>query len=410
VRFPTWRRPEIAHPEADVTSDRVLVAGAGIGGLTAALALARQDIGVTVFEQAEAMQEAGAGIQLSPNAVRVLVELGLTERLKPAIIEPTAIRLRAGSSGHDIVLMPLGAAALERYGAPYWVVHRADLQAALIAAVAAEPRITLTLGTRVDLFRIDSTRVCAGVDRRGSGAEHDGSALIGADGLRSRLRALLGDNAEPRFAGRTAFRAVVPAAQLQDRDPLVNLWVGPNGHLVHYPIRGGAAVNIVAVTADRWRSPAWSTGADRDEVLQQFPSSAWAPAARQVLMAPERWQKWALYDRAPSTLWGHGPVTLMGDAAHPMLPFLAQGAGMAIEDAAVLAREIARVPDDRAAALRNFEAARQPRTARVQRAARRNDFRYHLRQPAACVRDAVLRALGGERLLAQYDWIYRWRP
>ena len=393
-----------------MTSDRVLIAGAGIGGLTAALALARQGIEVTVFEQAEALQEAGAGIQLSANAVRVLVELGLAERLEPAIVEPTAVRLRAGSSGRDIAIMPLGAASLKRYGAPYWVVHRADLQAALIAAVAAEPRITLTLGTRVDHFWIGVTRVRAIVNRGGSSTDHDGSALIGADGLWSRLRALLGDDAEPRFAGRTAFRAVVPAAQLQDRDPVVNLWIGPGGHLVHYPIRGGAAVNVVAVTADRWRSYSWSTGADRDEVLRRFPSSAWAPAARQVLMAPERWQKWALYDRAPSTLWGHGPVTLLGDAAHPMLPFLAQGAAMAIEDAAVLAREIARSPGDRVAALRNYEAARQLRTARVQRAARRNDFRYHLRQPAASVRDAVLRALGGERLLAQYDWIYRWRP
>jgi salicylate hydroxylase len=393
-----------------VTADRVLIAGAGIGGLTAALALARQGIDVTVFEQAEALQEAGAGIQLSPNAVRVLVELGLAARLKPAIVEPTAIRLRAGSSGRDIAMMPLGAASLERYGAPYWVVHRADLQTALAEAVAAAPRITLTLGTWVDLFRIDATRVCADVNRRGSSAEHGGSALIGADGLWSRLRALLGDDTEPRFAGRTAFRAVVPAAQLQDSAPLVNLWISPGGHLVHYPIRAGAAVNIVAVTADRWRSPAWSTGADRDEVLQRFPASAWAPAARQLLTAPERWQKWALYDRAPSTPWGRGPVTLMGDAAHPMLPFLAQGAAMAIEDAAVLAQEIARSPGDRAGALRNYEAVRQPRTARVQRAARRNDFRYHLRQPAAHVRDAVLRALGGERLLAHYDWIYRWRP
>jgi salicylate hydroxylase len=393
-----------------VTSDRVLIAGAGIGGLTAALALARQGIEVTVFEQAEALQEAGAGIQLSANAVRVLVELGLAERLEPAIVEPTAVRLRAGSSGRDIAIMPLGAASLKRYGAPYWVVHRADLQAALIAAVAAEPRITLTLGTRVDHFWIGVTRVRAIVNRGGSSTDHDGSALIGADGLWSRLRALLGDDTEPRFAGRTAFRAVVPAAQLQDSAPLVNLWISPGGHLVHYPIRAGAAVNIVAVTADRWRSPAWSTGADRDEVLQRFPASAWAPAARQLLTAPERWQKWALYDRAPSTPWGRGPVTLMGDAAHPMLPFLAQGAAMAIEDAAVLAQEIARSPGDRAGALRNYEAGRQPRTARVQRAARRNDFRYHLRQPAAHVRDAVLRALGGERLLAQYDWIYRWRP
>ena len=234
---------------------------------------------------------------------------------------------------------------------------------------------------------------------------------IGADGLWSRLRTRFGDSETPRFAGRSAFRAMVPAAQLppQFSEPVINLWLGSNGHVVHYPIRAGAAVNIVAVAAARWQSPAWSTGVDRDEVLRRFPSPAWTPAAREVLTAPRHWQKWALYDRPPATTWGRGPVTLLGDAAHPMLPFMAQGAAMAIEDAAVLARELARAPDDRAAGLRNYEAARVARTARAQREARRNDFRYHLSWPAAQVRNAVLRTLGGERLLAQYDWLYGWR-
>jgi salicylate hydroxylase len=156
---------------------------------------------------------------------------------------------------------------------------------------------------------------------------------------------------------------------------------------------------------------AWSTGTERDAVLERFPASGWTPAVRELLAAPERWQKWALYDRPPLASWGRGPLTLLGDAAHPMLPFLAQGAAMAIEDAAVLARELVRAPPgDRSAALRRYEAARRPRTARVQNAARRNDFHYHLRGPAAFARDTVLRALGGRRLLAQYDWIYRWQP
>jgi salicylate hydroxylase len=398
-----------------VTSDGVLIAGAGIGGLTAALALAREGIEVTLFDQVEKLEEVGAGIQLSPNATRVLVALGLAERLKPAIVQPSAIRLRSGPSGREIVAMPLDAATLERYGAPYWVIHRADLQKALIEAIADEPHIALAVGAKVDDFTIDAIGVHATVDHgsaRRAEARYSGAALIGADGLWSRLRALLDHDTAPRFAGRIAFRTIVPAAQLspQDREPVVNLWIGPDGHLVHYPVRAGAAVNIVAVCGDRWQSPAWSTGAMRDEVLERFPAPAWAPAVRQLLAVPERWQKWALYDRAPSMSWGRGPVTLLGDAAHPMLPFLAQGAAMAIEDAAVLARELARSPSDRNTALRNYEAARRPRTARVQCAARRNNSRYHLRRPAAFVRDAALRALGGERLLAQYDWIYRWRP
>jgi salicylate hydroxylase len=422
-----------------VSANGVLIAGAGIGGLTAALALGHRGIGVTLLEQAEKLEEAGAGIQLSPNATRVLVNLGLAERLSAAIVEPSAIRVRSAPSGRDIATMRLGAAMLERYGAPYWVVHRADLQKALTEAIAEQPQITLTLGATVDNFTIGRAGVSAGVsfplpDRCPADAAHDGknamdrqsrglrrdgagrmdyhaAALIGADGLWSRLHALLGAGATPRFAGRSAFRAIIPAAQLPppERQPIVNLWIGPDGHLVHYPVRAGAAVNIVAACGGRWQSSGWNTRVGRDELLERFPPAAWAPA-RQLLAAPEHWQKWPLYDREPSTSWGQGPVTLLGDAAHPMLPFLAQGAAMAIEDAAVLARELARSPVDCAAALRSYESERRPRTARVQREARRNDFGYHLQQPAAFIRDVIMRALGGERLLAQYNWIYQWQP
>jgi salicylate hydroxylase len=250
------------------------------------------------------------------------------------------------------------------------------------------------------------------LQRDGAGrVDCSAAALIGADGLWSRLHGRLGDRTSPRFAGRNAFRGIIPAAQLAppEREPIVNLWIGPDGHLVHYPVRAGTAVNIVAACGGRWQSSGWNTRVGRDEVLERFPTAAWAPA-RRLLAAPEHWQKWPLYDRAPSTSWGQGPVTLLGDAAHPMLPFLAQGAAMAIEDAAVLARELARSPVDRVAALRSYESERRPRTARVQREARRNDFSYHLQQPAAFIRDAIMRTLGGERLLAQYNWIYQWRP
>jgi salicylate hydroxylase len=395
----------------------VLIAGAGIGGLTAALALARQGVEVALFDQAERLEETGAGIQLSPNATGVLVALELAGRLAPAVVTPTAIRVRAGGSGRDIAVMPLGGATLARYGTPYWVIHRAELQRALLDAVASEPRITLTLGAKVDDIAVDAGGVRAGLVHVGSrkpGTECRGAALIGADGLWSSVRAWLGDGTPPRFAGRVAWRAVVPAANLPAAfvAPEVNLWIAPRGHIVHYPIRAGAAVNIVAVAGDLfggpWRSGSWTTDASRDDVLARFAAAGWAREARELLSAPERWQKWALHDRDPSATWGRGPVTLLGDAAHAMLPFLAQGAAMAIEDAAVVARELGR-GDAPAAALRRYEAARQPRTARVQRGARRNDLRYHLGWPASVVRDAVLRALGGERLFAQYEWIYRWR-
>jgi salicylate hydroxylase len=397
----------LARPDS-----RFLIAGAGIGGLTAALALSRIGMAVAVFDQAQRLEETGAGIQLSPNATRVLIALDLADRLKGTIVAPAAVRLRS-SSGRDIATLPLGAAMAARHGAPYWVVHRADLQRALLGAVKAEPRIELILGAKVDDFRIDEAGVCAFVcgAAHPDGAERRGSALIGADGLWSTIRYRLGDLAPPRFAGRTAWRALVPAANLppQFAEPVIHLWIGPLGHLVHYPVRAGAAVNIVAVARDPWQSAAWTTPASRDEVLARFPAPQWAGGARDLLATAEFWQKWPLGDRAPARPWGRGPVTLVGDAAHPMLPFLAQGAAMAIEDAAVLAREFARLPNDPAGALRQYEAARQPRTDRVQRAARRNDFNYHLGFPVARFRDAALRALGGERLIARYDWLYEWR-
>jgi salicylate hydroxylase len=398
-----------------MASDGILIAGGGIGGLTAALALARRGFRVILFDRMEKLEEAGAGIQLAPNATRILVALGLAGRLKPTIVRPSAIQLRSGPSGHEIAAMPLDAATLERYGAPYWVVHRADLHRALIEALAGEPQIVLMLGATVGTFTIDASGVRATVHHCSEGqtkADYGGTALIGADGLWSRMRALLGNGTAPRFAGRSAFRAIVPAAQLspQNREPVVNMWMGPGGHLVHYPVRGGAAVNIVAVCRDKWQSPAWNTSAERKEVLERFPESEWAPAARRLLAAAEHWQKCALYDRQPSRLWGRGPVTLLGDAAHPMLPFLAQGASMAIEDAYVLAHELARSAGNLDPALRNYETARGPRTARVQRASHRSDFYFHLCWPAAFVRDAAIRALGGERLLTRYDWIYQWRP
>jgi salicylate hydroxylase len=388
----------------------VLVAGAGIGGLTAALAIARQGLPVILFDQAERLEEAGAGIQLSPNATRVLIALGIAGCIEPAVVVPEAVRLRAGGSGRNIAIMPLGADVARRHGAPYWVVHRADLQRALLAAVENDACITLKLGARIDRFAPGPQGVTVGVSHREETGAHHGRALIGADGLWSCLRETLDAGTGPRFAGRTAWRALAPADTLPPslRGHEVNLWIGPGGHLVHYPVRAGTTVNIVAVTSDVWQSTQWSTAADRDEVLARFPPYLWASEARELLATPQRWQKWALCDRAPSSNWGRGPVTLLGDAAHPMLPFLAQGAAMAIEDAFMLAAALARFADDPVRALRDYERQRQPRTARVQRAARRNDFIYHLGGPAARVRNAALAALGGRRLLAQYDWIYRW--
>src|SRR5436305_1302010 len=210
--------------------------------------------------------------------------------------------------------------------------------------------------------------------------EDRGAALIAADGLWSTLRENLGHSHEPRFARHSAWRAVAPADAVAPelRVPAINLWLGSRAHLVHYPVRGGRLINIVAIIRDEWREAGWSASGEREEILARFASSVWSAPARAIVAAPRDWQKWALFDRAPPAYWGKGAVTLLGDAAHPMLPYLAHGAAMAIEDAAILANELARTPDQAASAMRRYEAARQRRTARAQGAARRNGMIYHM--------------------------------
>jgi len=396
------------------TSRPVLIAGAGIGGLTAALALAQRGFPVELFEQAERLTEIGAGIQLSPNATRVLIALGLRERLARRAVAPQELRVMSARGARVLTRAPLADGAAQG-DAPYWMIHRGDLQAALLEAVRADAAITLHLGARVDDFIPDGD----GVTISAAGG-HRGCALIAADGLWSRLRARLGHRDEPRFARRVAWRALVPADAVppEARAPAVTLWFDGDNHLVHYPVRGGDLFNVVAIVGDDWREAGWNAPGERAEILARYGAATWPPPARTVLAAAPQWHKWALYDRLPigetgadtGTAWGHGAVTLLGDAAHPMLPYLAQGAAMAIEDAWVLARALSEQRDDIPAALRGYERERHGRTARVQHAAHRTGTVYHLGGGAALLRRLALAAMGGRRLIARYDWIYGWTP
>jgi salicylate hydroxylase len=393
------------------SSRTVFVAGAGIGGLTAALAIARRGFRVAVFEQAPRLEEVGAGIQLSPNASRILMALGLGEPLRRHVVAPEELRVMDARTARVLLRAPLGAGAEKRYGAPYWMIHRGDLQAVLIDAVRSNPDIALHLGAPIENFTLDDD----GVTISGRSPEPfaaEGLALIAADGLWSSLRRLLGHRGTARFARHAAWRALVPADAVAPelRAPAVNLWFGGKAHLVHYPVRGGSLINIVAIFGDDWHEPGWSAPGERADILARYPDGLWPPAARAILTAPRHWHKWALYDRGPLARWGMGAVTLLGDAAHPMLPYLAQGAAMAIEDAAVLAQRLADTPDDPAGAMRRYERARRWRTARAQRAARRNGTVYHLGGAGAWLRTLALRTMGGERLLARYDWLYGWTP
>ncbi|HXF87212.1 MAG TPA: FAD-dependent monooxygenase [Xanthobacteraceae bacterium] len=401
----------------------IIIAGAGIGGLTAAHALAGSGFRVLLFERARQLSDVGAGLQLSPNAARILIELGLAERLKPHVVAPQEICIHA-ASGTRLARIPLGKLAAARYGAPYWVIHRADLQSALAEAVRANPNITLTLDAELGSFigsaegvtvHVVTGRTCIATD--GARLDIRGRILVGADGLSSTVRhwLLQGRSASnpPRYTNRTAWRATVPdiAVPAEFREPAVHLWLGRYAHLVHYPVKGGTAVNMVAITQDRSDRPGWSAEAGApDEVLAHFPPGDWCAEARTVLGAPDRWLRWPLFDRKPAAHWGSGPVTLLGDAAHPSLPFLAQGAAMAIEDAAVLANCLKMAPEAPEQALRRYEDQRRSRTARVQRTARRNGRIYHLGGLPAAARNHVLRRLDGERLLARFDWLYDWRP
>lgn len=389
-------------------SRTILIAGAGIGGLSAALALARKGFRVVLLERARRLEETGAGIQLSPNASRVLIGLGLRAMLEPQAVAPEAIRI-ARSSGREIVRIPLGSPIEFRFGAPYWVIHRADLQAALVQAVAAQPDIDLRLGTEVTDFATHPRGVTVKAQVVDAVIEETGLALIGADGVWSNIRTRLDDRHLPRFAGRTAWRAVVPieAVDAEFRERITHLWLGSDAHLVNYPVRAGRLVNLVATVHDNYQEAGWSAPGESQALLARF--AHWSEPARRLLAAPDRWLKWALFDRAPARRWGRGPVTLLGDAAHPMLPFLAQGGAMAIEDAAVLADCLARGETAPETSLRAYEGQRRPRTGRVQLEARSNNVTYHLGGPAALARDAALRSLGGKRLLARYDWLYDWR-
>jgi 2-polyprenyl-6-methoxyphenol hydroxylase-like FAD-dependent oxidoreductase len=393
-------------------SRTVLIAGAGIGGLTAALAIAQRGFQVAVFDQAPRLDEIGAGIQLSPNASRVLIGLGVGERLRPHVVAPQELRVLHAQSARMLARAPLGAAAEERYGAPYWVIHRGDLQTALLEAVNADPNIALQLGTRVDDFALHRNGVTISTSTSRHGGEERGGALIAADGLWSALRRRLGHRGEPRFARHTAWRALAPADALvpELRAPALNLWFGRHAHLVHYPVRGGSLINVVAIIRDDWREPGWSAPGMREEILARYPPGLWPAPARAILAAPQRWQKWALYDREPLAHWGTGVVTLLGDAAHPMLPYLAQGAAMAIEDAAVLAQRLAEAADDPAEAMRRYERQRRPRTARAQRGARRNGTVYHMGGAEVFLRAIAFVAMGGGRLIRRYDWLYGWTP
>ena len=338
----------------------------------------------------------------------MLAGLGLEAAMAAASIEPEALEIRSGISGNLLTALPI-TAFRKRYDFPYWVIHRADLQAILAEAVAADPGITLECSATVTQYLAQADGLLVRIEMpRGIDAV-PAVAIIAADGVWSSFRQRIAGSSQPQPTGRTAWRALISADVARHLVAMdrTGLWLGPDAHLVHYPVARGTAVNIVAIVEETWAEPGWNAAGDRGEITRRF--AGWSAAARRLLAAAAGWQKYALTRVDANGPWTDGRLALLGDAAHAMTPFLAQGAAMAIEDASVLANQL-RDAADVPAALRAYEAARKVRVAKVAAAAAQVGAQYHYDGVPAFARNAALR-LAGERLIFdRNDWIYRWRP
>ncbi len=389
---------------------KIVIAGAGIGGLTAALALKNSGFDPEIHERSDLASESGAGIQLSPNAVKVLFALGLRKPLQAVGFEPKAVRLRSFSSARLVAYRPLGLFSANRYGVPYLHLRREALHEVLRTAVA-ERGIPLVTGSPVH----DCDETDAGVEVQTGSGTLRGDLLVAADGIHSNLRARFAED-EPRFTGMVAYRAVVATAALPAKlvEPTATVWMGPGRHLVHYFVDQGEQVNLVAVVeSDAWREESWRTPAEASELLAAF--SGWHRKVRTLLEAAGDCHKWALFERPSLPRWSSARVTLLGDAAHAMLPFLAQGAAMAIEDAWVLSRVLEhREEEAPATALTQYQQLRRLRTDKVAEASRQQGEMFHLHTPGARLARDLRLGIGCRLLpeiaMAQYDWLHGYDP
>jgi salicylate hydroxylase len=386
---------------------RILIAGAGIGGVVAALALLQRGFEVALYEQAAELRELGAGVQISPNGSRVLCELGLQPALEAIASVPTAKEMRLFNTGQAWRVQDLGANAVTRYGWPYWLVHRGDFHRVLVEALAERAPDAVHVGARCIGFEQDAAGVTLLLE---SGQRVRGDALIGADGVHSRIREMMFGGANAIFTGFMAWRAVVPMERLPARlrQQYGVTWIGPYGHVVTYPLRRGELLNFVtAIERDDWLIESWSEAGTVEECRRDFTN--WHEDVLAIVDAMDIPYKWAMLGREPLLHWSVGRVSLLGDACHPTLPFLAQGANMAIEDGMVLARCLdayATVAD----ALQHYETVRLDRTSRIVRGSLENVSRYHNPQLAdpALAQEFMEREFAPRAMGARYDWLYEY--
>ena len=380
----------------------IAVVGGGSGGLAAALSLLRAGFDVQVFEQAPALTEVGAGIQISPNASRLLHRLGLGDALDRTGVRPAAVHQRRWDDGRTLQRAPLGEAAEAAFGAPYYHFHRADLLKALADAL---PSHRLHLGYRLTGFTDHGNRVELRFDH---GERVAAGMLVGADGIHSTVRDALFGPERPHFTGCVAYRGLVPADRLGhlELEVLANNWMGPGSHFVHYFVAGGRLVNFVAIMErETWKRESWTDRGEVADALAAF--KGWHPLVTAIIGAADETFIWALLDRPPLERWSVGRVTLLGDACHAMLPFMAQGAAQSIEDGATLAACLSQGgAAEVASALRRYEMLRRPRATRLQEMSRVNKTRFHLADGLEQqARDALL-ATRGDRTIEALGWLY----
>ncbi len=382
---------------------QVLIVGGGIGGLAAALALARKGIPSQVIEQAAEFKEIGAGIQLGPNVFWMFEVLGLIGPISALAVFPNNLIMMDSVTGEEVTRIPLGDAFRKKFKHPYALIHRADLHKVLLEACRAS-----------NLIRLDASQKVITVDDAGggitvkteSGKEYRGAALIGADGLWSTIRQIVVGDGKPNVAGHITYRAVLPTSEMPEkfrwRDMV--LWAGEKVHLVHYPLRTGELFNLVAVFHSNRYEEGWDSFGDPTELHERFAKTC--EPVRTFLNKIESWRMWVLCDRPPIKEWSSGRITLLGDAAHPMLQYLAQGACMSIEDAVCLADRVVAADGDYAAAFRAYQQARYLRTGRVQIMARVYGEFYHASGVAKELRNMMLGARTPDDAMAGMEWLY----
>jgi len=387
-------------------SDRkVLIIGGGIGGLAAALALAKQGIRIELLEQADQIGEIGAGIQLAANAFAALDALGVGEAARDRAVFTDQMILKDALDASDVALVNVGAPYRERFGNPYAVIHRADIHLSILEAVQDHPLITFRTSTRVEKLEQGERGVTV-IDQRGEC--HVADAVVGCDGVKSAIRqTLIGD--EARVTGHVVYRAVVDVEDMP-KDLQVNapvVWAGPNCHLVHYPLRGGQQYNLVVTFHSREKEEWGVKDGSKEEVLSYFEGIH--PLPHQMLDRPSSWKRWATADRDPVERWSFGRATILGDAAHPMTQYVAQGACQALEDAVTLGAAVQEANGDFEAAFRLYEQARIPRTARVLYAARDMGRIYHAKGVDRRVRNSLWTGRAQSQFYDALQWLHGWR-